>query len=495
MTAQFWQIVSMAIYLVAMVAIGFMAHKRTTDFGDYMLGGRSLGPFVSALSAGAADMSGWLLMGLPGALYVSGLVEGWIAIGLLAGAWANWKFVAPRLRAYTEVSGDSITIPSFLGSRLKDDSHLLRLISGAIILIFFTLYVSSGMVAGGTFFEASFGMNYYVGMMLVAVVTVLYTLVGGFLAVSWTDVVQGLMMVVALVVLPIVGIIHLGGFGAMIDAINAVDPKLLTWFEGGTPIGIISAIAWGLGYVGMPHVLVRFMALTSPAEAKAGRRIGIGWMLTSTLGAALTAFVGIAIFQHDKAALPDPESVFITLGQLLFHPLAAGFLLAAILAAIMSTVSSQLLVTSSALVEDIYRSFSTRRLTPAGGVWLGRIGVLIVAVIAAVLAAQRNDTILGLVAFAWAGFGAGFGPTIVLSLYWRKLTAAGAGAGMVVGAATVFVWKLVLNPMGGIFKLYEILPAFALNLAVAIVVSLLTYKPNPAVDREFDEALAIEKAG
>ncbi|QIK72772.1 sodium/proline symporter PutP [Propioniciclava coleopterorum] len=495
MNDQFWQIVSMAIYLVAMVVIGFMAHKRTTDFGDYMLGGRSLGPFVSALSAGAADMSGWLLMGLPGALYVSGLVEGWIAIGLLVGAWANWKFVAPRLRAYTQVSGDSITIPSFLGSRLKDDSNLLRLISGAIILIFFTLYVSSGMVAGGTFFETSFGMNYFVGMGLVAVVTVLYTLVGGFLAVSWTDVVQGMMMVVALVILPIVGIIHLGGPGAMVEAINAVDPKLLTWFEGGTPIGIISAIAWGLGYVGMPHVLVRFMALTSPAEAKAGRRIGIGWMLTATLGATLTAFVGIAIFRHDQAALPDPEGVFIALGQLLFHPLAAGFLLAAILAAIMSTVSSQLLVTSSALVEDIYRAFSTKPLTPSGGVWLGRIGVLIVAVVAAALAAQRNDTILGLVAFAWAGFGAGFGPTIVLSLYWRRLTAAGAAAGMVVGAVTVFVWKLVLNPLGGVFELYEILPAFALNLLVAVAVSLATHRPNPAVEREFDEALEIEHAG
>lgn len=494
MNHQFWQIVSMVIYLVAMIAIGFVAHRRTADFDDYMLGGRSLGPFVTALSAGAADMSGWLLMGLPGALYLSGLVEGWIAIGLLVGAWANWKFVAPRLRAYTQVSNNTITIPSYLGSRLKDDSNLLRLISGAIILIFFTLYVSSGMVAGGTFFEASFGWNYYVGMALVVAVTLLYTLVGGFLAVSWTDVVQGMMMVIALVVLPIVGIIHLGGPGAVIDQINAVDPKLLTWFEGGTPIGIISALAWGLGYVGMPHILVRFMALTSPQEAKAGRRIGIGWMLVSTGGSAVTALVGIAIFKHNKTALADPESVFITLGQMLFHPLLAGFLLAAILAAIMSTVSSQLLVTSSALVEDIYRAFSTKKLTPSGGLWLGRSGVMIVALIAALLAAQRNDTILGLVAFAWAGFGAGFGPTIVLSLYWRKLTAAGAGAGMVVGAVTVFVWKLLLNPMGGVFKLYEILPAFALNLAVAVVVSLLTYKPNPTVEGEFNEALRTSRA-
>ncbi len=487
-----WQIISMVIYLLAMVAIGFYAQRKTDDLGDYMLGGRRLSPLVSALSAGAADMSGWLLMGLPGALYVSGLVEAWIAIGLTVGAWLNWKFVAPRLRNYTEISSDSITIPSFFGNRLKDESNLLRIIAGAIILIFFTLYVSSGMVAGGTFFEASFGVNYYTGMLLVAGVTVLYTLVGGFLAVSWTDVVQGIMMVVALVILPIVGIMHVGGFGAMLDQINAIDPKLMTWFEGGTAVGIISAVAWGLGYVGMPHILTRFMALTSAKEATSARRIGISWMIVSCLGAAMTAFVGIAVYQHDESRLPNPEGVFITLGQLLFHPLIAGFMLAAILAAIMSTVASQLIVTSSALVEDIYRAFSKATLAPRTGVNLGRLGVLVVSIIAAILAWQRNDTILGLVAFAWAGFGAGFGPTVILSLFWRKLTTAGAAAGMISGAAMVFFWKNVLNPMGGpgdIFKLYEILPAFLLNLVVAVVVSLATYKPNPEIDREFDEAL------
>lgn len=495
MTDQSWQLISMLIYLAAMVAIGFVAHRRTRDFDDYMLAGRRLGPFVSALSAGAADMSGWLLMGLPGALYVSGLVESWIAIGLLIGAWANWMFIAPRLRAYTEIADNSITIPSYLGARLKDDSHLLRVISGIIIVVFFTLYVSSGMVAGGVFFEASFGLNYYVGMILVAAVTVLYTMVGGFLAVSWTDVVQGMMMLVALIVLPIVGVIYVGGPGALIDKIVAIDPKLLTWFEGGSPIGIISAIAWGLGYVGMPHVLVRFMALTSPAEAKAGRRIGITWMLLSALGAVMTAFIGIAVYQRDPVALPDPEAVFISLGKLLFHPLIAGFLLAALLAAIMSTVSSQMLVTSSALVEDIYRAFSKRTLSASRGIWLGRIGVLAVSIVAALLAAQRNDTILGLVAFAWAGFGAGFGPAVVLSVYWRRLTAAGAAAGMVTGAVTVFVWKLVLNPLGGIFELYEILPAFVLNLVVAVTVSLLTYKPNPAIEEEFSRTVAAARAG
>ena len=483
---QAWQIISMTIYLVAMVAIGFHAQRRTSTLDDYMLGGRGLGPFVSALSAGASDMSGWLMMGLPGALYLSGLVELWIAIGLTVGAWLNWKFVAPRLRSYTEIAGNSITIPSFFGNRLKDDSRILRIVSGAIILVFFTLYVSSGMVAGGTFFEASFGVDYAWGMLGIAAVTVLYTLVGGFLAVSWTDVVQGLMMVLALVLLPIVGIVRLGGPGELFAQIREVDPLLLTWFEGGTAIGVTSAIAWGLGYVGMPHILARFMALTSAREATAARRIGIGWMILAVAGAIATALVGVAYVEQNAVTIEDPETVFL----MLFHPLIAGFLLAAILAAIMSTVSSQLLVTSSALVEDIYHAFTPLKLSASRGVLLGRIGVLAVAIISAVLAWQRNDTILGLVAFAWAGFGAGFGPTVVLSLYWRKLTTAGAAAGMVVGAVTVFVWKLLLNPLGGIFELYEILPAFLANLVVAVAVSLATWKPNAEIDREFDAAVS-----
>ena len=269
-----WQAVSMMAYLIAMIVIGFVAQARTKNLGDYMLGGRGLGPFVSALSAGASDMSGWLLMGLPGALYLGGLVELWIAIGLTVGAWLNWKFVAPRLRSYTELAGNSITLPSFLGARLRS-TYGIRLVAGAIILVFFTLYVSSGMVAGGTFFESSFGLPYLWGMLLVAGVTVLYTLVGGFLAVSWTDVVQGCMMVTALVVLPLVGMMHVGGPGAMVAAINAVDPSLLSLTTGATAIGVISSLAWGLGYFGQPHILVRFMALTDAAEAKAGRRIGI----------------------------------------------------------------------------------------------------------------------------------------------------------------------------------------------------------------------------
>lgn len=482
-----WQVASMLIYLIAMVVIGFVAQSRTKNLDDYMLAGRGLPPFVSALSAGASDMSGWLLMGLPGALYLNGLVELWIAIGLTVGAWLNWTFVAPRLRSYTEIFNDSITIPSFLGARLGD-RYLIRLVAGVLILIFFTLYVSSGMVAGGTFFEASFGMSYLTGMLVVSAVTVLYTLVGGFLAVAWTDVVQGCMMVTALVAVPVMGIIHVGGPGAMVAEIQSLDPDLLSMVHGATVFGVISAVSWGLGYFGQPHILVRFMALKTPQEARAGRRIGITWMVISCLGAAATALVGIAIYHHDTGQLADPEGVFIALGQLLFHPLMAGFMLAAILAAIMSTISSQLLVTSSALVEDIYLAFAHRKISARAGLWLGRAGVIVVSLVAAALAVQRSDTILGLVAFAWAGFGAGFGPTILLALFWKRLTRWGAISGMIAGAITVFAWH---EASGGIFDLYEILPGFLVNLGVAWGVSRATPAPSTKITDEFSEAAAM----
>ncbi len=500
---QMYQVIAMVAYFVAMVGIGFWAYRRTKDFDDYMLAGRDLGPFATALSAGAADMSGWLLMGLPGALYASGMVELWIAIGLTVGAWLNWKFVAPRLRTYSEVAGNAITIPSFFGNRLHDKRHMLRIAAGVITLVFFTFYVSSGMVAGGRFFEASFGMSYQLGMLIVAGSVVLYTLVGGFLAVAWTDTVQGLMMVAALVMVPLMGLIYLGGTGqldALIRSVDAAGGVALVdrayveipggsidtfswWGPTTTLMAVISSIAWGLGYFGQPHIIVRFMALRTPQEAKSGRRIGIGWMVAACLGAAATALVGIAVYKRDAHQLANPETVFIALGQLLFHPLIAGFMIAAILAAIMSTISSQLLVSSSALVEDLYKVF---RPSAAGrvGIVMGRVGVLVVSVVAAALAWEANDTILKLVAFAWAGFGAAFGPVVLLTLFWRRLTTWGALAGMVTGAIAVAIWG---NVSGGIFDLYEILPGFVLNLAVAVAVSYLS-KPDPRVDAEFDEA-------
>lgn len=486
-----FQTIAMVAYMAAMLFIGWYSYRKTKSLNDYMLGGRDLHPAVAALSAGAADMSGWLLMGLPGAIYAKGLVEAWIAVGLTVGAWLNWKVVAPRLRAYTQEANDSITVPSFLENRLHDRSRLLRVVSGLIILVFFTFYVSSGMVAGGVFMQSSFGINYRTGMLVVAGVTIAYTLFGGFLAVSYTDFVQGLMMFAALVAVPLVGLVNLGGLGEVSRLVQASDARagidrmavLPHPFTSVALMGIISALAWGLGYFGQPHIIVRFMALRSTAEARAGRRIGIGWMLFAVVGAIATALVGVAWHQKNGVTLADPETVYIKMGQILFHPLIAGFMLAAVLAAIMSTVSSQLLVTSSALVEDIYKALDRNDRTDGHHVLMGRMAVLVVSVVAAAMAWTQNDTILALVAFAWAGFGASFGPVVLLSLFWRKLTTAGALASMVTGALMVAWWG---NVEGGIFDLYEILPGFLAALLVAVVVSLVTHRPHDEITRQFD---------
>lgn len=495
MTEQSAQAIALIIYFVGMIIIGLWAYQRTDDLDDYMLAGRNLPPAVAALSAGASDMSGWLLMGLPGAIYASGLIEFWIAIGLTIGAFLNWVFVAPRLRTYTEVAGNAITVPSFFDNRLRDTTKLLRIVSGIIIFIFFTFYVSSGMVAGGKFFESSFGMDYAVGMVLVAGIVVLYTLVGGFLAVSWTDLVQACMMVTALVMIPFVAVWKFdGGAAEMFKAAKEVNPDVYSSFLGAaTFIGIASSLAWGLGYFGQPHIIVRFMALRSAADAKAGRRIGITWMIFSVVGTAFVAVVGLGYFAGQGQELVDPETVFVVMSKVLFHPMVSGFLLAAVLAAIMSTISSQLLVTSSALVEDIYKAFSkdSKALTEKKMVLYGRVAVLAVAVFAAIIAWNPEASVLNLVAFAWAGFGGAFGPIVLLSLYWRGLTNIGAVSGMVAGAVVVGVWAKVLS--GGIFDLYEILPGFLAALLVAVVVSKATFQPDDEVTAEFDEAVRLSK--
>ena len=494
MNEQTYQAISMIIYFVAMIVIGLWAYQRTDDMDDYMLAGRNLGPLSTALSAGASDMSGWLLMGLPGAFYLSGMSAMWLPIGLTVGAWLNWRFTAPRLRTYTEVADNSLTIPTFLSARLHDGSRLIQIGAGVIILVFFTFYVSSGMVAGGRFFEASFGVDYRLGMVLVAGITVLYTLVGGFLAVAYTDVVQGLMMVTALVAVPVAGLFRLGGLDPLISTIDELDPGTWAlWGASTSLMSIVSAAAWGLGYFGQPHIIVRFMALETPRQAKAGRRIGIGWMALACLGAAATALVGIATYRRDTGQLPNPETVFIALGQLLFHPFVAGFMLAAILAAIMSTISSQLLVSSSALVEDLYHAFNRKELGEKRSVLLGRVAVMIVSVVAALMAWQANNSILDLVSFAWAGFGASFGPTILLSLYWKRLSAMGAFAGMITGAVVVMIWGNVSGGPGGIFDLYEIVPGFLGNLAVAVAVSRMS-QPSKEISQEFDAAVAASRA-
>ncbi|MCR4370547.1 sodium/proline symporter PutP [Bacillus amyloliquefaciens] len=472
-------IISICIYMAGMLFIGYFAYRRTSNLTDYMLGGRSLGPAVTALSAGAADMSGWLLMGLPGAMFSTGLSGAWIVLG----AWANWLFVAPRLRTYTEKAGNSITIPGFLENRFGDHTKLLRLFSGLVILVFFTFYVSSGMVSGGVLFNSILGLNYHTGLWVVTGVVVAYTLFGGFLAVSWTDFVQGIIMFVALILVPIVTIFHTGGPGETVADIRSVNPELFIMFKGTTVLGIISLFAWGLGYFGQPHIIVRFMAITSVKEIKRARRIGMGWMILSALGALFTGLAGIAYYHQNGLKLADPETIFIQLGNILFHPIITGFLISAILAAIMSTISSQLLVTSSSLVEDLYKSMFRRSASDKELVFLGRMAVLAVSIIALVLAWEKNNTILGLVSYAWAGFGASFGPVVLLSLFWKRMTKWGALAGMIAGAITVIIWANA----GLSDFLYEIIPGFAVSLAAVFVVSLLTQAPSKDVTDQFHE--------
>ncbi|WP_026373678.1 sodium/proline symporter PutP [Agrococcus lahaulensis] len=485
-----FQLLAIGLYFAAMIAIGVYAARKTKSHEDYMLAGRELSPVTAALSAGASDMSGWLLMGLPGAIYAAGLIEAWIAIGLTIGAYLNWKFVAPRLRAYTEVAKNSITIPSFFENRLRDRSRSLRIVSGLIILVFFTFYVSSGMVAGGVFFESSFGAEYVWGMLLVSGVTLLYTLFGGFLGASLTDVVQGLMMLLALIIIPVIAFFTVGGLAGVQEGIADSGAELQGLIpadlDGLAVLGIVSSLAWGLGYVGQPHIIVRFMALKSVPAARPARRIGISWMIISLVGAVVSGFIGIAYVQQSGLGLDNPETIVLAMSQALLHPFVAGLVLAAVLAAIMSTLSSQLIVCSSALVEDLFQVFVKRQPSQRTLVLLGRACVLAVAAIAAVLAISPSDTILGLVGFAWAGFGAAFGPIVLLSLFWRRLTSWGALAGMIVGAATVFIWDAIEQATDiAFFTLYEIVPGFALNLLVAMLVSLATQRHDDDVQEEF----------
>ncbi|MFZ0475211.1 MAG: sodium/proline symporter PutP [Halobacillus sp.] len=495
-------LITFIIYLIGMLGIGFAAYRLTSDLSDYVLGGRRLGPGVAALSAGASDMSGWLLLGLPGAIYASGLSEAWIGVGLAIGAYLNWQFVARRLRVFTEVANDSITVPDYLENRFRDKSHILRVISAAVILLFFTFYTSSGMVAGAKLFEASFALSYTQALWLGAIVTISYTFLGGFLAVSWTDFVQGILMFLALIAVPIVAISEMGGWNNAVDAVGQIDPAHLNMVQGVGALAIISSLAWGLGYFGQPHILVRFMALRSPKDVPKARFIGVGWMVLGLYGAIFTGLVGLAYINTADVGelstfnaevmseggvqmLADAEKIFITFSQILFHPVIAGILLAAILSAIMSTIDSQLLVSSSALAEDFYKALFRPNATERELVWVGRVAVAGIALIAVLIAGNPDSSVLDLVSYAWAGFGAAFGPIIILSLFWKGITRNGALAGIIVGAVTVVVWGDFLS--GGIFDLYEIVPGFILNLIVAIAVSAAGDPPKEIIE-EFDEA-------
>jgi len=490
-------LVALGGYFVLMLGIGLYAYNKSTDsVSGYMLGGRQLNPAVASLSAGASDMSGWMLMGLPGAVYASGLSSAWIAVGLLIGAYFNYRLVAPRLRVYTEMADDAITLPDFFEKRFEDKTRILRVLSSVVIIVFFTLYTSAGVVAGGKLFEASFGLDYTLGLFLTAGVVIAYTLFGGFLAVSLTDFVQGVIMFIALVMVPIVAFFSLGGLSETAAGISAVDPTRLSMIEGVTVLGVISAMSWGLGYFGQPHIIVRFMAVRSLEDVSTMRRIGMSWMLVTVAGAVATGSIGLAYVTQNGLTLEDPETVFILLSQVLFHPFVGGFLLAAILAAIMSTISSQLLVSSSSLTEDAYKAFLRKSAGQKELVLVGRLSVLAVSLVAIGLALDRSSTILGLVANAWAGFGAAFGPLVVLSLFWRGLTRAGAVAGMITGAAVVLVWIYV--PVGGeplSARFYEMIPGVAASAFVTVLVSLVTGRPKRGVLERHDEMAEVVSEG
>lgn len=477
-------LITFIVYLAGMLAIGIYGFRKTSNIADYFLGGRKLGPGVAALSAGASDMSGWLLLGLPGAIYAFGLAEAWIAVGLSIGAYLNWQFVAKRLRTYTEVSNDSITIPDFFENRFKDNTHILRTVSALVILFFFTIYTASGMTAGAKLFSSSFDLTYTQGLWIGAIVIIAYTFLGGFIAVSWTDFIQGILMLLALIILPVVAISEIGGWQETLNIVGQASEGHLQMVAGVSAMVIISNLAWGLGYFGQPHIIVRFMGIRSHKEVPKARFIGMTWMILGLYGAIFVGFIGFALAQTGALTLGDGEEVFILMSQVLTHPVVAGVLLAAILSAIMSTVDSQLLVSSSALAEDFYKGIFRKNASNKELLFVSRLSILVIAVIALIIGSNPENTVLGLVSYAWAGFGASFGPLILLSLFWKRITAIGAMAGMIAGAVTVVIWG---NMSGGIFDLYEIVPGFLLNLILAVVVSLFT-KVKPEMEEEFERA-------
>lgn len=461
-------LISFCIYMVGMLGIGIYFYLKTADLSDYVLGGRGLGPVVTALSAGASDMSGWLLLGLPGMMYSEGLVGSWMALGLTIGAFLNWHYIARPLRNYTHQLDDAITIPDYFSNRFQDNKNHLRVITAIVILVFYTLYTSSGLVGGAKLFEATFNMDYHTALIIGSVIIVSYTFLGGYNAVSWTDLIQGLLMMLALVVTPLVVMFELGGFGAALSSVKSIDPKNLDVIRGTSFIGIMSFMAWGLGYFGQPHILVRFMSIKDVKDMGAAKTVGMSWMIASVIGSLATGFFGLAYVSSQGIDLADSEKIFITLSQLVFNPWIAGFLLAAILAAIMSTIDSQLLVSSSVLTRDLYHAIIRKEASDKELVWVGRATVILIAVIAWSLSLDQNSSVLQLVSYAWAGFGAAFGPLMILSLYHKGITKTGAIAGMVSGSLTVIIWKQI---EGGIFELYELLPGFIVATICILIFS------------------------
>ena len=506
-----WTIIAFVIYTGVMIAIGGVFYKKSSNLSDYFLGGRGLNAWVGALSAQASDMSGWLLMGLPGAIYLMGTGQVWIAVGLCLGTLLNWIFVASRLRRYTIKSGNSLTLPEYFENRFRDSSRILRTASAIFIIIFFAVYTASAFVAGGKLFAQVFGVDYQIALFIGVMVILVYTFLGGFHAVCWTDLVQGIMMLIAILAVPIIALFAMGG----IESVTGALPKdfLNPFRENGTDvsaISIISQLAWGLGYFGMPHILVRFMAIRSNKEIKRSRVIAMVWVVISLAFAAIVGIVG-KVFVPDVPG--DGETVFIQMIQKIFMGLGGeqaivpvafigGLFLCGILAAIMSTADSQLLVTASSISDDIYKGLINKKASDDFLVKFSRVAGVVVAVVAYFIARDPESSVMNLVSNAWAGFGAAFGPLVLLSLFWRRTTRGGAAAGIIAGGLTVILWEYIpMIPMAsGVATLstatglYSLVPGFALSLVCIVLFSFLTKKPSAEMLEEFDAVKNMAKS-
>lgn len=480
------------LYLVLMMSIGLYYSRRQKNLSSYILGDRQLGPWLTSMSAEASDMSGWMLMGLPGYAYLHGLSAFWTGIGLIVGTWANWVLVSQRLRNYTEVADNSLTIPDYLSNRFEDRKNGLRLICALFIILFFIIYTSSGFVAAGKLFNTIFGIPYLHALLLGAFVVVFYTFLGGFSAVALTDFIQGTMMFFTVLYVPVAATIALGGPMPTLDILSKEGSDFFSFFPDSTGISallvmIVSSLGWGLGYFGQPHILVKFMAIGDPKELKKSTRIAMTWVLLSLSFAIAIGVVGKA-YLSTPLENANAERVFILMAESLSAPFITGIIWSAILAAIMSTSSSQLLVTSSAVSRDLFQAFLKKDAAEKTLIRVSRLSVLLVSAIAVYLGSDPNSYIFSIVSYAWAGFGACFGATVLLSLYWKRMTLKGAYAGVIVGGLTVLIWKHFEW-----FGLYELVPGFFFSVAAIVIVSLMDKKPSETILKTFEKAMSLSK--
>lgn len=499
-------LVAIVVYMAGIIWIGFACAKKNKNTEDFYLGGRKLGPFVTAMSAEASDMSSWLLMGLPGVAYLTGVADAaWTAIGLAIGTYVNWLIVAKRLRIYTHMSSNSSTIPAFFSNRYRDNKRILSVISAIVIVIFFVPYTASGFAACGKLFNSLFGIDYFTAMIISALVIVIYTALGGFLAASTSDFVQSIIMTIAIFVVISYGIISVGGIDKVMDNATSMAGYLSLFKSHNAETGaavsynaltVFSTLAWGLGYFGMPHILLRFMAIEDPEKIKLSRRVATIWVVISM---AVSIFIGVAgnamVKEGVIDTLKDPERIIIKIATLISNhgviaALVAGVILAGILAATMSTADSQLLAASSSVSQNIVKEVLVKDLSAKMSMIIARITLVGIAVIGVIIASNPNSSVFGIVSFAWAGFGAAFGPVMLMALFWKRSNMYGALAGMVSGGIMVFVWKFLIRPLGGLWDIYELLPAFMVSMLFIIIVSLITAAPDKDITDEFDAVCA-----